>query len=67
MSFLYLTVALLAGATKGYCGKRTSGRITGWWDALLANLVRMLLCISFCVLPILQERMPVRETAVSTE
>ena len=46
MSYLYLTIALLAGASKGYCGKRTSGRITGWWDAMLANLVRMLLCIA---------------------
>ena len=46
MAYLYLSIALLAGATKGYCGKRTSGRITGWHDTMLANLVRMLLCIA---------------------
>lgn len=46
MPYLYLSAALLAGAAKGYCGKRTSGRIRGWHDTMLANLVRMLLCIA---------------------
>lgn len=45
MPYLYLTIAMLAGATKGYCGKRTSGRITGWHNAIAANLLRMALCI----------------------
>ena len=45
MAYLYLCIALLSGATKGYCGKRTSGRITGWRDTMLANFLRMLLCI----------------------
>lgn len=45
MAYVYLTIALLAGATKGYCGKRTSGRITGWHNAISANLLRMGLCI----------------------
>ena len=45
MAYLYLTIALLAGATKGYCGKRTSGRIKGWNNAISANLLRMGLCI----------------------
>lgn len=45
MAYLYLSIALLAGATKGYCGKRTSGRITGWYGTMLTNFVRMLLCI----------------------
>ena len=45
MAYLYLAIALLAGATKGYCGKRTSGRISGWRDAIMANFIRMLLCI----------------------
>lgn len=45
MSYVYLSIALLAGATKGYCGKRTSGRIAGWHDAILASFIRMLLCV----------------------
>lgn len=45
MAYLYLAIALLSGATKGYCGKRTSGRITGWHNAIAANLLRMGLCI----------------------
>ena len=45
MPYLFLLIAVLAGATKGYCGKRTSGRITGWRDPMLANFIRMLLCI----------------------
>lgn len=51
MAYLFLAISLLAGATKGYCGKRTSGRITGWHNAIAANLLRMGLCIliGFCV------------------
>ena len=45
MAYLFLTISLLAGATKGYCGKRTSGRIQGWHNAISANLLRMGLCI----------------------
>lgn len=45
MAYVYLAIALLAGATKGYCGKRTSGRINGWHNAISANLLRMGLCI----------------------
>ena len=45
MAYIYLLISLLAGATKGYCGKRTSGRITGWHNAISANLLRMGLCI----------------------
>ena len=45
MAYIYLLISLLAGATKGYCGKRTSGRINGWHNAIPANLLRMGLCI----------------------
>lgn len=50
MSYLYLLIAIFSGAAKGYCGKRTSGRIAGWHNAILANFVRMLLCVAigFC-------------------
>jgi len=40
-------MALLCGATKGYCGKRSSGYVTEFRDSMLINLIRMLLCILF--------------------
>ncbi len=45
MGYLFLAIALLAGATKGYCGKRSSGYVTQTRDAILLNLLRMGLCI----------------------
>ena len=45
MGYLFLSIALLSGVTKGYCGKKTSGYVTGFRDSLLVNLIRMLLCI----------------------
>ncbi len=45
MGYLFLAAALLCGATKGYCGKRSSGFVTEFRDSMLINLIRMLLCI----------------------
>ncbi|MBO7187431.1 MAG: EamA family transporter [Clostridia bacterium] len=45
MGYLFLLVALLAGVTKGYCGKRTSGYTNTFNDALFANSIRMGLCV----------------------
>lgn len=45
MGYLFLAVSLFAGAAKGYCGKKTSGYVNGYRDAMLANTIRMLLCI----------------------
>lgn len=45
MGYLFAALSVAAGATKGYCGKRTSGRISGFAEAMLANCVRMCLCI----------------------
>ena len=45
MGYLFLAIALLAGGTKGYCGKKTSGYTNNFRDAILANLIRMTLCI----------------------
>ena len=44
MGYLFLAISLLAGAVKGYCGKRTSGYVNGYRGAMLANTVRMILC-----------------------
>ncbi len=43
--YIFLAIALFCGVTKGYCGKRSSGTLTYSSDALLINVVRMLLCI----------------------
>ena len=45
MGYLFLGLALFAGVTKGYCGKKTSGYTKDFGDAILANCIRMLLCI----------------------
>ena len=45
MGYLFLLFALLAGVTKGYCGKKTSGFMSGFRDSMMANLIRMGLCI----------------------
>ena len=45
MGYLFLCIALFAGLTKGYCGKRTSGYTSGLREALAANTIRMVLCI----------------------
>ncbi len=51
MGYLFLTISLFAGATKGYCGKMTSGYVNEYKDAMLANTIRMVLCIviGFCI------------------
>ena len=45
MGYLYLLFALGFGLVKGYCGKRTSGTATCFYNAILINGVRMSLCI----------------------
>ena len=45
MGYLFLALALLAGSTKGYCGKKTSGFVREYKDAMFTNFVRMMLCI----------------------
>lgn len=45
MGYIFCVLALLMGATKGYCGKKTSGTISTFSDTMLFNAVRMLICI----------------------
>lgn len=45
MGYLYIAIALAAGATKGFCGKKTSGFTDTYKDAVLVNMIRMLFCI----------------------
>ena len=45
MGYLFLSLATLCGLTKGFCGKKVSGLVKKSRDAMLANLLRMMLCI----------------------
>lgn len=45
MGYLFLSIALVAGLTKAYCGKKTSGYTKNITDAVFANAVRMVFCI----------------------
>ena len=45
MGYIFVAIALLSGAIKGYCGKKTSGSVSEYRDAMLVNTVRMIFCI----------------------
>lgn len=45
MGYLFLGLSLLAGITKGYCGKKLGNTTEKTFDAVLLNLVRMIFCI----------------------
>lgn len=45
MGYVFLSLALLAGITKAYCGKRLGNVTSKIEDAVSANLLRMFLCI----------------------
>lgn len=45
MGYLFLSLALVAGITKGYCGKKTSFAIASASDSMLMNVLRMGICI----------------------
>lgn len=44
MGYLLLFGALICGAVKGYCGKKTSCRISTFSDAMTASLLRVIFC-----------------------
>lgn len=45
MGYIYLCIALLAGCTKGFMGKKISGRIETQKQSVLVNFIRALICI----------------------
>jgi len=53
MGYLFILLALTCGITKGFCGKKTSGLIASFPDAMLFNAVRMLICIPIGLLFVL--------------
>lgn len=55
MGYLFLSVALFAGLTKAYCGKKTSGYTQSINDAVVANVLRMIFCIIIGLVVLLLE------------
>lgn len=53
MGYLFLSVSLLSGAVKGYCGKKLGGFAANTQSAVLLNLIRMVLCLVFALAIIL--------------
>lgn len=45
MGYLFVAIAVLAGATKGFCGKKISGFTAAPRSAAFSNAIRMVLCI----------------------
>lgn len=45
MGYLFLSISLLAGAIKGYCGKKTGNFASTLQSAVFLNLIRMVLCV----------------------
>ena len=45
MGYLFLSLALVAGAAKGFCGKKVSGFTKTFSDAAFINFIRMAFCI----------------------
>ena len=45
MGYVFLLAALISGITKGYCGKKTSGYVNEYKDAMLFNSIRMAICV----------------------
>ena len=50
MGYIFLFIALIAGGTKGFCGKKVSGIVNGFRDTLVVNCLRMLVCIVIGIL-----------------
>lgn len=47
MGYFYILIALLAGCTKGYCGKKISNNITNFLSAIKVNFIRFFICTLF--------------------
>lgn len=45
MGYVFLFVSLIAGVTKGFCGKKTSFSLKCSSDSMIINVLRMFLCV----------------------
>ena len=50
--YIFLFIALICGAVKGACGKKTSGFVESYSDAMFINLIRMLFCTAVGIIMI---------------
>lgn len=67
MGYFFLALALIAGAAKGYCGKKVSTRLGGYSDASLANFIRMVVCVAVgLILAVSQSGNFFAETSLNT-
>lgn len=53
MGYILLAISLLAGATKGYCGKKMGAFAQNTTSAVLLNLIRMAVCAALGMLLLL--------------
>jgi drug/metabolite transporter (DMT)-like permease len=52
MAYLFISIALVFMAVKGYCGKKTSNCMRDTGDSFLFSLVRMIFCILIGLVPL---------------
>ena len=50
LGYLFLLISVLAGSTKGYFGKRISGKTQGMAASVWVNILRMVFCILISIL-----------------
>lgn len=50
LGYIFLLISVLAGSTKGYFGKRISGRTEGMAASVWVNILRMVFCILISIL-----------------
>ena len=46
MGYLFLIIALLSGAAKGFCGKKISGEVVSLKGVFFINFIRMAICVA---------------------
>ena len=55
MGYLCIFIAVLAGASKGFLGKKISDKVTTHGQTAFVNLIRMLICIPISLASLLIE------------
>ena len=60
MVYIFIFIALIALAIKGYCGKKVSGHVRNMGDSFLMNTVRFILCLVIGLILVLIESAPLR-------
>ena len=55
MGYIFVLIALLAGATKGFLGKRISDRVVTERQSAFVNTIRMVMCIGISLLTMIPE------------